>query len=105
MTTLVITGILNMAFLFKIADLAALPWQPYGRWLLVKLGLFGVMVALAGINRFYLTPRLVSASASGRTSSLRTLRMTVTLEFALIIAIMGIVGWIGTQEPTVVQAL
>lgn len=104
-TTLIITGILNMAFLFNVADLAALPLQPYGRWLLIKLGLFCVMVALAGINRFYLTPRLVSASGGGRMSSLRILRLTVTFELALIIAIMGIVGWIGTQEPTVVQAL
>ena len=104
-TTLVITGILNMAFLFNVADLAALPFQPYGRWLLIKLGLFSLMVALAGINRFYLTPRRVGASGSGRMSSLRILRLTVTLELALIIAIMGIVGWIGTQEPIMTQSL
>ena len=35
----------------------------YGRLLLLKIGLFAAMLAIAAVNRFHLTPRLPAAVA------------------------------------------
>jgi copper resistance protein D len=59
-------------------DLAAL-WQPYGRLLLTKVGLFALLMGLAALNRLRLTPAL----ARGESQAPRRLSATIALEYAL----------------------
>jgi len=53
--TLVATGIINILML--VGSVAALVGTDYGRLLLVKIALFLVMLAIAGVNRLLLTPQ------------------------------------------------
>ena len=53
---LLATGVVNTWYLA--GSLPALLGTDYGRWLLVKIGLFAAMVATAAVNRQVLTPRL-----------------------------------------------
>jgi putative copper resistance protein D len=73
----------------------------YGQVLLAKLGVFGAMLALAGANRFLLTPRL-SATLDGR-GHLRTavsaLRASVLIETALGFVVLAMVAWLGVLPP------
>ncbi len=85
-----------------LADLPLALSTPYGQLLLIKLILFGVMLGLAALNRFQLTPALASDAHTGSPSkAIRALRLSVGLEFGLITAILALVGWFGTLEPTI----
>jgi copper transport protein len=53
---LIVTGIYN--YTLQIGALDLLAATTYGRALLIKLGLFGVLLLLGGLNLFVLTPRL-----------------------------------------------
>lgn len=98
--TLILTGILNAAFLFTLADLPLLPTSPYGQLLLIKLVLFAAMLGLAALNRFQFTPALVrDAETKGATTAVRVLRLSVGLEFTLASLILALVGLLGTLEP------
>jgi copper resistance protein D len=55
---LMLTGLGNAAFLIR--DVGALPTTDYGRVLLLKVGLFTLMLVFAARNRFGLMPRLAS---------------------------------------------
>jgi putative copper export protein/mono/diheme cytochrome c family protein len=98
--TLLLTGFVNTYVLT--GSIPALVGTPYGRLLLLKIGLFVTMVAIAAVNRQYLTPRLASASALDATTTRRPLvhlvRNSLT-EFALGVLILGIVGILGTLTP------
>jgi copper resistance protein D len=59
---LVATGIINSWVL--VGSVPALVGTDYGRLLLVKVALFFVMMAIAGVNRLRLTPRLVQAPSA-----------------------------------------
>lgn len=63
----------------------------YGQRLLLKLGLVGLVVGLAAINRLRLLPRLRDKRAKGL--------QTVSLEAALIVAVLGVSGFLATTEP------
>ncbi|AMK21604.1 copper resistance protein CopD [Sphingobium sp. TKS] len=99
--TLILTGLLNAAFLLRPVDLRLLPSTQYGQLLLLKLTLFGVMLGLAALNRFRLSPALARADkASNGSAAVLALRVSVGLEFTLAGAILLLVGWLGTLEPT-----
>lgn len=99
------TGLLNAAFLFGPADVLLMPSSPYGQLLLIKLVLFGVMLCLAALNRFTLTPALARRADSGElVQSIRALRLSTGMELTLAIAILALVGWLGTLEPLVTTA-
>jgi putative copper resistance protein D len=73
----------------------------YGQLLLAKLGVFGAMLALAGANRFFLTPRL-SATLSGRgglKTAITALRVSILIETALGVIVLAMVGWLGVLPP------
>ena len=89
---LIATGVVNSLFL--VGSFAALFGTAYGQLLVVKLALFAVMLAVAATNRFQLTPRL----ASDHTSQ-RSLRRNAMLEIAAGVAIVAIVGALGTMVP------
>jgi copper resistance protein D len=90
---LVATGLVNGWYL--VGTLDALAGTPYGRLLLVKLGLFGGMLVLAVSNRFWLVPALMA----GRPRALARLRRHVIGEAALGLLVILVVSVLGTMEP------
>ncbi|MFT6568809.1 MAG: putative copper resistance protein D, partial [Sphingomonas echinoides] len=72
----------------------------YGQLLLAKLALFALMLGLAALNRFRLTPRFeASIAASDHRGALGALRRSLGAETGCIIAILALVAWLGTLEP------
>jgi putative copper resistance protein D len=65
----------------------------YGRLLLVKIGLFAAMLAIAAVNKFRLTPRL------GTPAAMRSLQRNSAAETALGLGVLAIVGALGTMAP------
>ena len=93
--TLIITGIINSWFL--VGGFPGLFGTPYGQLLLLKLALFLAMVTIAAVNRQRLTPRLAVQPAA--TAALRSLQRNALGETMLGLAILGIVGALGTTPP------
>jgi putative copper resistance protein D len=94
------SGIVNAWILVGSVD--GLIATQYGRFLLLKIGLFAVMVAFAAANRFWLTPRLASPLGSARQlEALRQLMRNSMIEIALALAIFAIVGMLGTRHPAI----
>jgi copper resistance protein D len=99
-TTLIITGLLNMWFL--VGSVPALVEFQYGRLLLLKITIFVVLLTVAAFNRLRLTPRLAEAAASGSHESIdamRRLKRNCLIETALGLAILIVVGALGTISP------
>ena len=98
---LLATGIVNTWYLA--GSLPALVGTDYGRWLLLKVAMFGAMVAVAAVNRQALTPRLALESNDsvppGARMALRMLRRNSLLEAALGIGVIAIVAWLGSAVP------
>jgi hypothetical protein len=88
---LLTTGIANSWFLLE--GPAALVTTGYGRLVLVKIGIFVGMVAIAAANRFRVTPQLPAAKA------METLRRNAQIETALGLCVLAIVGALGTMAP------
>jgi putative copper resistance protein D len=68
---------------------------PYRQLLTAKIVLVAVMLALAALNRFVLTPRLVTDPQVAT----MWLRRSVALEVALSITVLALVAQIGTMMP------
>jgi copper resistance protein D len=66
----------------------------YGQLLLLKVGLFAAMLAVAAVNRLHLTPRLAATPAR------RSLMRNCMAETALGLGIVFLVGALGTMQPT-----
>jgi putative copper resistance protein D len=94
-TVIAATGLLNAYFLVGLSRLPMLWSSLYGELLLLKVGLFLVMLWLAARNRSVHTPALATASAS----SSGALRQSVLLETGLGIVILAIVAWLGMLPP------
>jgi copper resistance protein D len=92
--TLLATGIVNTVFL--VGSVPALLGTTYGRLLLAKIALFVAMVAVAAVNRLRLTPRL---TGDGAADAMRQLQRNSLVEAVLGLAILGIVGALGTIPP------
>jgi putative copper resistance protein D len=88
---LLISGIVNSWY--EVGSLDHLVTTPYGQLVLVKLGLFAAMVAIAAVNRLYLTPRLAMAGA------VRRLQRNSVAETALGFAAIVVVGFLGAMAP------
>ena len=95
---LLLTGLVNSAFLVGWSGLWTLPNTAYGRWLILKIVLFGLMLSLAAVNRFGLTPAF-EATGVGSRPVLGHLRRSLVVEFALSLAILTIVAVMGTLAP------
>lgn len=98
--TIVITGLVNGWMLVGIGNVAILPTTLYGQLLLFKLALFVAMLGLASLNRFRLTPafeRSIADDDHGR--ALDALRTSLAVETACVVAILGMVAWLGTLAP------
>lgn len=98
---LVITGLINAAFLIGPEGLGLVPGSTWGLLLIAKLALFAVMIGLAAHNRFTLTPalsRAVEAQANAD-PSVRRLRISICLEMLVGFALLGLVAAMGVQMP------
>jgi copper resistance protein D len=96
--TLLITGSINTWYLT--GSIPALIGTAYGQLLLVKIALFAVMVATAAVNRLSLTPRLARGfTIAQRNRALRQLARNSLFEASLGLAILAIVGALGTIPP------
>jgi copper resistance protein D len=98
--TLFATGTLNAYFL--LGSVSALVGTEYGHVLLLKIGLFIALVAIAAINRLRLTPRLSQESAKAeethRLAVDRLVRNSL-LELVIGLVIIALVGALGTIHP------
>jgi putative copper resistance protein D len=97
--TLSVTGIVNAWIL--VGSFHALVITGYGRLLMLKLAVFAAMLALAAVNRFWLTPRLALPLPPGRDEALRQLTRNSIAEIALGLVIFAIVGLLGTLHPAI----
>jgi putative copper resistance protein D len=93
--TLLATGIVNSVIL--VGTVPGLLGTLYGQLLLAKIAGFLVMVTVAAINRQRLTPALLADAAPAM--ALMRLRRNALIETALGLAILTIVGVIGTLPP------
>jgi putative copper resistance protein D len=81
--TIVGSGLLNAWLL--VGSFANLITTPYGQLLIVKMCLFGGMLALAALNRFWLVPSLISDNKlRGPAAGLFKLRRHILGEQALV---------------------
>lgn len=85
---LLASGTLNG--LAQIPDLESMVDTAYGRALSVKLGVMALLLAVAGVNAFYLRPRALDEAEDGEVApaTLRTMRFTVLLEIALALGVL-----------------
>lgn len=95
--TILATGIVNSWML--VGSVEALVSTNYGRLLLLKIVLFFVMLAIAGINRLLLTPRIIRAQGSAARNPLRQLRTNSLIETTIGAVILIIIGMLGTLPP------
>jgi putative copper export protein/methionine-rich copper-binding protein CopC len=75
----------------------------YGQLLLLKLGLVGLLLFLAGYNRYLLLPGLFAASASGQGGvawGWRRLVSTVRLEALGMVAVLGVTAVLANGTPS-----
>lgn len=98
---LTLTGLVNSWFLVGPSGLTGLGDSPYGWLLMVKLALFALMLALAGANRFRLTPALGAALADGSDPrrALGRLRRSVIAETLAGAALLAVVAVMGMLAP------
>jgi len=99
----VASGLINGAFLVGAGNVTTLGHSLYGWLLIAKLLLFGGMLGCAALNRYRFTPRLadsIGRGAPGR--ALAALRRSIAFETILAVAVLGLVGWLGTLEPPAV---
>ena len=96
---LVLTGVVNSAFLVGTAHALRLAETPYGRLLLVKLALFALMLVLAAANRFVLTPRLAVAAGIEAGPALARVRASLVCETLLGLFVLAAVSALGVQVP------
>jgi putative copper resistance protein D len=98
--TLLVTGIVNTYYLA--GSVPALLHTDYGRLLLIKIVLFLLMVAIAAVNRFRLTPQLLQhASIAASRDALRQLRRNAAIETLAGAAVIAIVAALGTMPPAI----
>jgi putative copper resistance protein D len=98
--TLLATGIVNTYYLA--GSVPALLHTDYGRLLLIKIALFVAMVAIATVNRFRLTPRLLQqANIAASRDALRQLRRNAAIETLAGAIVIAIVAALGTMPPAI----
>ena len=99
---LVASGLVNTWMLVGPTGIGRILTSPYGQLLLAKLGLFGLMLALAAANRYRLTPQLDRALASntGVHAAAPVIR-SVLAETTLAFLVLVLVSWLGMLSPPV----
>lgn len=99
---LLVSGLVNAWALTAPHSVSEALMTDYARLLLVKIGLFAMMLALAALNRFSLAPRLAATAAANEHDSkaaLVALRRNVLLETGLAVFVLVAVAALGVMEP------
>ena len=98
---LVATGLVNSWYL--VGHISNLFTQPYGRWLLAKIVLFGLSLQIAAVNLLVLKPRLDFETSQKRhvDATVSLIRTNVRFEFFMGIAIVVIVAILGILPPAI----
>lgn len=97
------TGLLNTYFI--VGSLGALVATDYGRWLLLKITLFVLMLGLGALNLLVLKPRLSRAAlvepqtAGAVTTPTSSLIRSVACETFLAAGVVLVVGFLGATPP------
>jgi copper resistance protein D len=91
---LLASGIVNTWYLS--GNVPALLGTPYGRLLLLKIGLFAAMLMVATVNQLRLAPQLDDADAP---HAMAQLRRNVLIETAIGLSVLAVVGVLGIQAP------
>lgn len=94
--TLIVSGAINLVMIVGLAQLPALASSRYGLLLGTKLALFGLMLGLAAMNRWRLTPLLERGETQ---RAIAHLRLSLGIETGAAVAIIGLVAWLGTLDP------
>jgi putative copper resistance protein D len=68
----------------------------YLRALGTKLALVAALLIVAGLNRFWLTPRIINRPQA----TLQALRVAIAVEQAAAAALVGAVAWLGQLDPS-----
>lgn len=97
---LVLTGLVNGWFLVGPDHALTAISTAWGAVLVAKLAVFALMLSLAALNRFVLTPRLERSLAGlDPTSALLALRRSLLVESAAGLSVLVLVSWLGTLAP------
>jgi copper transport protein len=93
------TGIIQS--LIEIDAWSELLHTAYGRAVLIKLGLFAVLLAFGAVNRLRVLPRLRGAAAAAQSPGAvgTLLRRTVRTELLVGVAVLGVTGALATYAP------
>ena len=83
----------------QIGNVASLLGTRYGNLLLLKLGLFLPIIALAAVNRLRLLPALSGEAETVGRPAMRRLASFVALEFALGVAVLAVVILMAVTPP------
>jgi putative copper export protein/mono/diheme cytochrome c family protein/peroxiredoxin len=95
---LVLSGTVNAGY--TVGSVPALIGTEYGRLLLLKLALFGAMLALAAANRLRHAPQILTPHRSAAPcAALRRLERNAAAEAALGLAAVGVVAALGISIP------
>ncbi|KQN42170.1 MULTISPECIES: copper homeostasis membrane protein CopD [unclassified Pseudomonas] len=97
--SLSVSGVVNYLFIVG-PTIDGITLSTYGVLLSLKVSLFAVMMALATLNRFHLSPLLERSIQGGQyTGAVNALRRSMAVELTLAIIILCLVAWLGTLSP------
>ncbi len=100
---LTLSGAVNGWYL--VGSFHALVETAYGRLLLLKLGFFGVMIAVAAANLLLLKPKVMPASApfsdDRQLAALARIERNVLIEIVVGTLVLLVVGWLGVTAPAI----
>ncbi len=97
---IIVTGVINSLAVMGLSQIMLLGQATYGKLLIVKMLLFGAMLALAAFNRWKLTPAFGEGIRDDSPAkAVATLQRSLLAEGAAALAILSIVAWLGTLEP------
>lgn len=96
---IVVSGVLMAVLILD--SLSSLWSTGYGRLLLLKIALAGVVMAMAGLNRFVIIPRINGArdSADPAAANWSQLRRVVGAEAVVLAAVIAVTGVLSLQSP------
>ena len=95
MALLAATGVINGALILR--DPSLLLTSAYGGLLLAKVALVAIMVVLAALNRFWLSPILLRDDSILETRKM--VRRLIIAEQITGLAVLLIVAMLGTMDP------
>jgi putative copper resistance protein D len=96
---LVLTGLAN-AIIVMGPHIPRFSTGGYAEVLLAKVTVFAAMLAMAGLNRYRLVPRVATVVGTSDTSrAVRALRRSLLIEALLAITVLALVSLLGTLDP------